>query len=108
MQSALVASLKNKRVARRTLWIKTDLLEDIVGGIRDSFGDDFELIKVIVETQDIETANITLTKINGTVVELKNKFLFENPTVTVDANSDEVEMPFLEVEIKQKLKVNLS
>lgn len=49
MQSALKASLKNKQVSYRTLWIKVELIEEILGGIRESFGDDFDLIKVIVE-----------------------------------------------------------
>jgi hypothetical protein len=54
MQSALIASLNNKQVSRRTLWVKTDLVDDILGGIRESFGDDFELIKIIVEIQEID------------------------------------------------------
>ena len=62
MQSALIASLENKQVSRRTLWIKTDLLEDILGGVKESFGDKFEMIKVIVEANDfIDSAKITIS-----------------------------------------------
>lgn len=50
MQSALLATLKNRQVTRRTLWIKTDLIEDIMGGIRESFGENFDMIKVLVDT----------------------------------------------------------
>ena len=49
MQSALLAKLKNRQVTRRTLWIKTELVEDIMGGIRESFGENFDMIKVIVD-----------------------------------------------------------
>lgn len=50
---------------------------------------------------------MTLTKDHGIVVELKNKFVFENPTVTEDA-SDDTEMPFMEVEVQQRLSVTFS
>lgn len=107
VQSALLATLRNRQVTRRTLWIKTDLIEDIMGGVRESFGDNFEMIKVIVEAQDIESAKVTLTKEHGTVVELKNKFVLENPTVTEDP-SDDTEMPFIEVEMTQRLSINFT
>lgn len=39
---------------------------------------------------------------------MKNKFLFENPTVTSDDEVDGADMPFMEVELSQKLSVNFS
>jgi len=78
-----------------------------MGGVRESFGDNFEMIKVIVEAQDIETARVTLTKEHGTVVELKNKYVFVNPTVTEDL-SDDTEMPFIEMELTQRLSVSFT
>lgn len=104
-----MASLKNKQVSRRTLWINADLIEDILGGVRESFGEDFEFIKVIVEAQDIDSAKMTVSKDEGLVVELKNKFVFENPIVTIDESADDAdgaEMPFMEMELSQKLSVN--
>lgn len=50
---------------------------------------------------------MTLTRERGIVVELKNKFVFENPTVTEDP-SDDTEMPFMEVEVQQRLSVNFT
>ena len=49
MQSALIAALNNNKVSRRTLWLKTTALDDILGGVQESFGDEFDMIKVIVE-----------------------------------------------------------
>ena len=41
MQSALIGSLKNSQVSQRTLWLPVEKLEEIMGGIKESFGDDF-------------------------------------------------------------------
>lgn len=49
MQSALIAALNNKKVSRRTLWLNTEALNEILGGVQESFGDEFDMIKVIVE-----------------------------------------------------------
>lgn len=49
-------------MSTRTIWLKAERLEEILGGIRESFGDDFEMIKVIVEVKDIESAKITVSK----------------------------------------------
>lgn len=54
MQSALISSLQNKQVSQRTLWFNVDKLEEIMGGIKDNFGDDFKFIKVNVEAVDVE------------------------------------------------------
>jgi len=35
-------------VSQRTLWLNVDKLEDVMGGIKENFGDDFQFIKVIV------------------------------------------------------------
>lgn len=100
--------MHNKPVSTRTLWLKAERLEEILGGIRESFGDDFEMIKVIVEVKDIESAKITVSKDQGTVISLKNKYTFVNPTVTEeeDEEDSEANLPFMEVELRHSIAVN--
>lgn len=114
MQSALISSLQNKQVSQRTLWFNVDKLEEIMGGIKVNFGDDFKFIKVNVEAVNVEEAKLSVTSEHGIVIELKNKFMFENPRVTLaqgDAEGSEDEdddIPFMEIEITHKLHSNLS
>lgn len=89
LQSALQASLKNDHVSKRILWINLEKLEDMMGGIEENFGDDFKLIKVYVEPKDRESARLTVTAEHGVVIEITNKFIFENPRQTQDAEQDE-------------------
>ena len=53
-----------------------------------------------------------MTAEHGVIIEIKNKFSFENPTVTFDDgdvdSSGEIDMPFIELEIAHKLHATLS
>ena len=69
-------------MSQRTLWINLDQLEAIMGGIKENFGDDFKHVKVYVEAVKIENAKLTVTGEEGIIIQINNKFVLENPTVT--------------------------
>jgi hypothetical protein len=84
-----------------------------MGGIQENFGDYFEYIKVVAYAQEIENAKLSVTADDGMVIELKNKYVFENPRVTLDGGNDDDgsdadDMPFMEMEIAHKLRVEFS
>jgi len=54
--------------------------------IRDSFGDEFEQIKVIVEAKDLEKSTVKITEENGFEINIKNNYKFLNPTVSTNLN----------------------
>ena len=55
-----------------------------------------------------------MTSEHGVVIELKNKFVFENPRVTLaqgdaeGSDDEDDDIPFMEIEITHKLHSNLS
>ena len=50
LQSAVVASLRNKGLQKRTIWLNANKVNGMIDDISESFGDDFEYIKVNVES----------------------------------------------------------
>ena len=57
---------------------------------------------------------MSVTSEHGVVIELKNKFVFENPRVTLaqgdaeGSDDEDDDIPFMEIEITHKLHSNLS